>query len=104
MFFSQCVIIVCDIVALSQLPWGDQLTWMMLDSLIVSLFLLVIEFIEVVRIDKIMRTVNTTGHAKRKSAAAVESSDEDGLSSDGESEEDDYPDWKIMLKHVHGNT
>jgi hypothetical protein len=48
MFFSQCVIIVCDVVALTQLPWGDQLGWMMLDSLIVSVFLLIVEFIEVV--------------------------------------------------------
>jgi len=104
MFFSQCVIIVCDVVALTQLPWGDQLTWMMLDSLIVSVFLLIVEFIEVVKIDKIMRTVNTAGHNARKSAAAVESSESDGLSSDGESEEDDYPDWRLMLKNVEGNT
>lgn len=104
MFFSQCVIIVCDVVALTQLPWGDQLCWMMLDSLIVSVFLLIVEFIEVVKIDKIMRTVNTAGHNARKSAAAVESSESDGLSSDGESEEDDYPDWRLMLKNVEGNT
>lgn len=77
---------------------------MMLDSLIVSVYLLIIEFIEVVKIDKIMRTYNTAGHNARKSAAAVESSESDGLSSDGESEEDDYPDWRLMLKHVEGNT
>ena len=104
MFFSQCVVIVCDVVALTQLPWGDQLGWMMADSLCVSIFLLVVEFIEVVKIDKIMRTVNTSGHNARKSAAAVESSESDGLSSDGESEDDDYPDWRLMLKNVEGNT
>ena len=104
MFFSQCVVIVCDVVALTQLPWGDQLGWMMADSLCVSIFLLVVEFIEVVKIDKIMRTVNTSGHNARKSAAACESSESDGLSSDGESEDDDYPDWRLMLKNVEGNT
>lgn len=51
-----------------------------------------------------MRTQNTFGHRANKSAAAcLSSSDSGDLSSDGNSENDDYPDWRLMLKHVEGN-
>jgi len=63
-----------------------------------------IQFIEIAKLDKYMRTNNTFGHRANKSAAAcLSSSDESGLSSDGDSENDDYPDWRLMLKHVEGN-
>jgi len=44
------------------------------------------------------------GHRANKSKAACASSDDSNdLSSDGDSEQDDYPDWRVMLKHVEGN-
>lgn len=74
-----------------------------LDNLVVSITLIVLEFIEIARLDKIMKTANTKGHRKRKSAAACESSEDESLDDLDQSEEDDYPDWKLMLKNVHGN-
>jgi hypothetical protein len=66
--------------------------------------MLVIQFVEIARLDKIMKTTNTSGHRANKSAAAcVSSDDSDAISSDGDSDHDDYPDWRIMLKHVEGN-
>ena len=77
----------------------------MIDSLAIAIFLVVAGFIEVARLDKIMKTMNTSGHRQRKSAAACESSEDDSdeFSTDS-SEDDDYPDWRLMLKNVEGNT
>lgn len=70
-----------------------------------SVFLIIIEFVEIAKLDKIMKTVNSAGHMSRKSAAACESSQDDdaGLSENSSSEDDDYPDWRMMLKNVEGN-
>jgi len=76
-----------------------------MDTLAISVFLIILEFVEIARLDKIMKTMNTSGHKSKKAAAACESSD-DGeplLSTDSSSEEDDYPDWRLMLKNVEGN-
>ena len=54
-----------------------------------------------------MWTENKSGHMGKKSLAACDSSEEDklGISSSSESEEeDDWPSWKLMIKHVEGNT
>jgi hypothetical protein len=75
----------------------------MIDSLAIAIFLVVAGFIEVARLDKIMKTVNTSGHRQRKSAAACVSSEDSDEFSTESSEEDDYPDWRLMLKHVEGN-
>jgi hypothetical protein len=62
------------------------------------------EFIEIARLDLIMRTVNTSGHQQRKAATACQSSeDENEVSSGSEEEDDDWPDWRLMLKNVEGN-
>mgnify|MGYP000176141544 CR=1 FL=1 len=53
-----------------------------------------------------MWTENKSGHMGKKSLAACDSSEEDklGISSSSESEEDDdWPSWKLMIKHVEGN-
>lgn len=76
-----------------------------IDTLILSLFLILIEFYEISQLDKIMKTVNTSGHKEKKSAAACESSEDENalLTSEDDNESDDYPDWKLMLKNVEGN-
>jgi hypothetical protein len=66
----------------------------------ICVVLILLEFIEIARLDNIMKTQNTTGHKSRKSAAACESSDERELaisSSDEDEDEDDeaYPDWRL---------
>jgi hypothetical protein len=61
------------------------------------------EFIEIARLDLIMRTVNTSGKQSRKSATACQSSEDDEISSGETEEDDDWPDWRLMLKHVEGN-
>jgi hypothetical protein len=66
--------------------------------------MILVEFYEISKLDNIMKTVNTSGHKEKKSAAACESSeDENFLTSEDENESDDYPDWKLMLKNVEGN-
>ena len=68
----------------------------MIDTLILSIFLVIMEFYEIARIDTIMRTYNVTGYKDRKSLAACESSeDSDYLSTDPSSSDDEYPDWRL---------
>lgn len=72
----------------------------------ISVFLIIIEFVEIAKLDHIMKTINTKGHIARKAEAACNSSDEEDMLStedDDDDEEDDYPDWRLMLKHVEGN-
>lgn len=103
-FLVELPIIICDIVAISALPMGEQLILTIFDTLAISIFLIVIEFVEIARLDKIMKTANTKGHKAKKSAAACEDSDENDLDDASSSEEeDDYPDWRLMLKNVEGN-
>ena len=87
----------------------------MCDSFAICTFLIVLEFIEVSRLDRIMKTRNGIRRQARKSAAANESSEDDSSDySKGASPkkkkkrastvfEDDYPDWKLMLKNIEGN-
>ena len=84
---------------------GQQLILTIMDTLAISVFLIVLEFVEIAKLDTIMKTANTQGHKARKSAAACESSEDDLglLTSEGESSEDDYPNWRLMLKNVEGN-
>jgi len=103
-FFVELMLIIAGIMAIGSLPPDQQIQATCMDTLMISVFLIIIEFVEIARLDKIMKTRNTAGHRSRKSAAACESSDEQGLlSTEEESEEDDYPDWRQMLKHVEGN-
>jgi len=92
------------------LPFGEQLLWSQIDSLAIAILLIVLEFIEIATLDKIMKTMNVSGHKKRKSAAACESSEEDELdisSSDSDADDEDgnelLPDWRLQLKQVEGN-
>jgi hypothetical protein len=86
----------------------------MCDSFLVCLYLLVLEFIEISRLDKIMKTRNSLKKQANKSAAANPSS-EDSQDSDFKKAEpgfgrkkvkkiknyeDDYPDWRLMLKNI----
>ena len=107
-FLCELPIIICDVVAILELPMGEQLILTMIDTLAISVFLIVLEFYEIARLDTIMKTANTTGHKSRKSSAACESSEEEDIEisdSDTEgAEEDNYPDWRQMLKNVEGNT
>lgn len=104
MFFVELVIIICGVMGAANLPPGNQLYTTLLDSVVLCIFLLVMEFIEIARLDLIMRTVNTSGHQQRKAATACQSTDdEDMLSSGGSEEDDDWPDWRLMLKNVEGN-
>ena len=104
MFFVELVIIICGVMGSANLPPGNQLYTTLLDSVVLCIFLLVMEFIEIARLDLIMRTVNTSGHQQRKAATACQSTDDEGmLSSGGSEEDDDWPDWRIMLKNVEGN-
>lgn len=51
-----------------------------------------------------MRSLNTSAHNTRRSAAALEDSDEDfKLSSDDSDIDETYPDWRNMLTNVVGN-
>ena len=104
MFFVELIIIVCGVMGAANLPPGNQLYTTILDSVALCLFLLGMEFVEIARLDLIMRTVNTAGHQQRKAATACQSSeDEDLVSSGGSEEDDDWPDWRLMLKNVEGN-
>jgi hypothetical protein len=102
-FLVELPLIICGVVGVASLPLGEQLILTCLDTLAISLFLIVIEFVEIARLDKIMKTANTRGHKAKKSAAACEDSDEDGLLTDSDENEDDYPDWRLMIKNVEGN-
>jgi len=101
-FLVELPLIICDVVALAALPWGEQLSWTVVDTLAISVFLIIIEFVEIARLDKIMKTANTRGHKAKKSAAACEDSD-DELLTDSDDKDDDYNDWRLMLKNVEGN-
>lgn len=102
-FLVELPLIIADVVALSSLPWGEQLILTVIDTMIIAIFLIILEFIELARLDKIMKTANTRGHKAKKSAAACEDSDDDDLLSDSDDKDDDYPDWRLMLKNVEGN-
>ena len=114
MFFVELTMIVGDVVGAAGLNYS-QLYYTMCDSFAICTFLIVLEFIEVSRLDKIMKTRNGIRRQARKSAAAHESSeDESSDYSKGASPkkkkkkavpvfEDDYPDWKLMLKNIQGN-
>jgi hypothetical protein len=102
-FLVELPLIICGVVGVASLPIGEQLILTCIDTLAISLFLIVIEFVEIARLDKIMKTANTRGHKAKKSAAACEDSDEDGLLTDSDENEDDYPDWRLMIKNVEGN-
>lgn len=70
----------------------------------ISIAMMILQFYEVSQLDKYMITENKSRHMGKKSAAACESSSEsDMLSTSSESEIDDYPDWRVMLKNVEGN-
>lgn len=104
MFFVELVIIICGVMGAANLPRGNQLYVTLLDTVCLCMFLLVMEFVEIARLDLIMRTVNTSGKQQRKAATACQSSDdEDLVSSGGSEEDDDWPDWRLMLKNVEGN-
>lgn len=83
----------------------------MCDSLAISTLLIVLEFIEVSRLDKIMKTSNGIRRQARKSAAANDSTESSDYSKEASVKkkkrqaiiEDDYPDWKLMLKNINGN-
>jgi hypothetical protein len=77
MFFVEMVIIICGVMGASNLPRGNQLYVTLIDTMCLCAFLLIIEFIEIARLDKIMRTVNTTGKQQRKSATACQSSEDE---------------------------
>ena len=108
MFLSELLIIVCDVVGITTLPFGEQLLYTLLDSCMLTVVMMFLQFYEISKLDKpntYMITVNTSGHQGKKSLAANESSDEEGLmSTSDESDDEDWPDWRLMLKHVEGNT
>ena len=104
-FLCELPVIISGLVSLGTLPWGEQLIISQLDTLAIAGFLITLEFIEIATLDKIMKTTNTKGHKARKSAAAVESSDEGEIncSSTDSDGDDDYPDWRGTIKTVNGN-
>ena len=104
MFFVELIIIICDVMGAANLPRVNQLYVTLIDSFAICIFLLVMQFVEVSRLDNIMKTANTKGKQSKKSAAACQDSTDDELSSEGTEEDDDWPDWRIMLKNVEGNT
>jgi hypothetical protein len=103
-FLCELPLIISGLVSLGGLPFGEQLLFTQIDSLAIAVLLIVLEFVEIATLDRIMKTVNTTGHKSRKSAAACESSEEEELnisSSDGDEDDDDeelLPDWRLQLK------
>jgi hypothetical protein len=110
-FLVKLPLIISGFVSIGSLPFGQQVFFTMVDSLVIAIFLIILEFIEIATLDKIMKTVNTSGQKQRKSAAACASSDEDdiGISSsesdaNNDDDEVDGPDWRLCLKHVEGNT
>lgn len=109
MFLSELLMIVCDVVGITSLPFGEQMLYTLVDTAMLTLTMMFLQFYEISKLDKpntYMITVNTSGHQGKKSLAANESSDEEGLvsTSSEESDQDDWPDWRLMLKHVEGNT
>jgi len=76
MFFVELMIIICDVVGALNLKIGTQIFTTFCDTFVLCSFMLVIQFIEIARLDKIMKTVNTSGHRANKSAAACVSSDD----------------------------
>jgi len=107
-FLCELPIIISGVVSLGGLPFGEQLLFSQIDSMAICVVLIVLEFVEIATLDRIMKTVNVTGHKSRKSAAACESSDayEVNISSAYEDEDEDdeaYPDWRLQLKQVEGN-
>ena len=81
-FLVELPLIICGVVGVASLPIGEQLILTCMDTLAISLFLIVLEFVEIARLDKIMKTANTRGHKAKKSAAACEDSDDDAMLSD----------------------
>ena len=102
-FLVELPLIICGVVGVASLPIGEQLILTCIDTLAISLFLIVLEFVEIARLDKIMKTANTRGHKAKKSAAACEDSDDDAMLSDSDENDDDYPDWRLMIRNVEGN-
>lgn len=95
---------ISGLVSLTELPFGEQLLFSQIDSLIIATVLISLEFWEIATLDRIMRSLNTTAHNTRRSAAALEESDEDFKSSSEDSDIDEtYTDWRNMLKTVEGN-
>lgn len=62
MFFVELPIIICDVVAITSVSPKEQLFYTMVDSLAIAIFMVVAGFVEVARLDKIMKTMNTKGH------------------------------------------
>lgn len=87
MFFVELMMIICDIVGALNLKIDTQIFYTFCDTFVLCCFMLIIQFIEIARLDKIMKTVNTSGHRANKSAAAcISSDDSDAISSDGDSD------------------
>ena len=74
MFFVELTMIVGDIVGAAALNY-TQLYYTMCDSFAICSFLIVLEFIEIARLDKIMKTRNAIRQQAKKSAAANDSSE-----------------------------
>lgn len=116
MFFVELVMIIGDFVGAVGLDY-NQLYYTMCDSFAICIYLLVLEFIEIARLDQIMRTMNSISRQAKKSAAANDSTESSSDNKDDATgspkkkkkksikkiTEDDYPDWKLMFKKIHGN-
>lgn len=103
-FLCELPLMISGLVSMTELPFGEQLFFSQLDSLIVAAVLIALEFWEVATLDRIMRSLNTSVHNTRRSAAALEESDEDfAISSEDSDIDDTYPDWRNMIKAVEGN-
>jgi hypothetical protein len=59
MFFVELVIVINGVMGAANLPRGNQLYVTLIDVMCLCVFLLIVEFIEIARLDKIMRTANT---------------------------------------------
>lgn len=104
MFFVELPLIISGLVSLTELPFGEQLMYSQIDSLITALLLLVFQFWELCIFDKIIKSLNSAAHNTRKSQAALEDSEGSIIDSQQDSDEDDdYDDWRLMLKQVEGN-
>jgi len=77
MFFVELMIIICDVVGALNLKVDTQIFTTFCDTFVLCSFMIVIQFIEIARLDKIMKTHNASGHRGLKSAAACVSSDDD---------------------------
>jgi hypothetical protein len=105
MFFVELPLIISGLVSLTELPFGEQLMYSQIDSMLVAALLIVFEFAELASFDKIIRSKNSAVHNARASKAALEDSEGDLSRSgtDSDDEEDDYGDWRLKLKEVEGN-